>query len=1202
MAILNHMKRFSLFLLVAALLPAATFAGIASSGQRADKVRFKTYSTVTAPANLSPSNADRRAFRDFQGKVSSRWQIRYNPRTGAPSALVGGDKLHYGGEATGAARKFFSDYKSMLKIDPAQLVLQSSNTTLGLTHLLYNQYYNGIPVEGGTVKLHMDSSGNILALHSNYTPGLTLSATPRISAASAASIAAADCGGRADKPGTIVIWPSQDGTNHLSWKVGASAKGSAGGRWDYYVDAGSGAVLFRASRLKYAYNSATTPYVQGYIYPLWPLDDADWNVVSTQPISNEYVWVRGYNTVTETGSILNGTSGYYTLPVTGKIFSTLEGPYFTVTNFKHGNAHYDNGNAMWASVATDVESAHPYAPGSIYVSTVALSYASISTTCYNSSYFAQVQPHFNEIDVGSLDSGGGIDIYDELNVIDPVTGNKKGSYIGTRTSSILGAPVEGPSYVLQLDSESSGSATQQGYIVDVSSFMYLPSNTGTGCSSYDPTATNVNGSSFTWTWSQSSDNTIDEVNTFYHLNAMHDFYYSTVDNTGTAASGNRLVNLDRHLPVMVHVDEYPDQSNASNMVNAFYDQDANNILLGDGIVSSANRNLSFSLDATVIRHEYTHFVTDSMYTRIYAGESGAISEAMSDYFALSSLYDTSDTTSMAPLTGEFGAFISDEGGSGEGAGRYLDYDCTSGNDGYCCYSNNTAINGVVVASTCTSSGVSGNWDGEVHDDDNMLTRSLWRLRYNHADSNGKNYFLGLLPANSSLGITQTIPRSDFYVFNALMFYPDTFLEFRDDMVLVGKQMITLGYDTSVSTTNIATAFAIHGITETRSGGDIYEPNDGPESATDITNMASVSATIYPAYDMDFFTLPLPAGTASFKLTLPPSSTMRNEYHVMQFDMFDSSMNYVGGVMPEIVNPYGSICPNDSSISYSTECLTDSSSIVFSTSIATAGRYYLCLMAGPGEYGNSTDVSTNTYTVTRLSSSAGSGGGAVQIAMYDNDVLSFSVPYASFYTNAPVWLSTMTAQVESFHHAQLLDHNMNALADADTSVSGSYLQTVSVSTTSSAITGYLQLQPGFAARYPAVGTVYAEIYGTMRYTNVVTGVQASTQIVSLGISNPINLTSASSGEFQVWNNIFNPDKGQSCTIRYDATGGGNVSVKVFTPDGTLVRTLRDANVSEGKASFDWDGTNSNGRRVAAGMYIVHGKGPGFDNLRKVVVIR
>ena len=74
--------------------------------------------------------------------------------------------------------------------------------------------------------------------------------------------------------------------------MGTSAGGITGGRWDYYVDANTGVVLARISRIKYA-NPSVAGYVGGNVYQVAP-NLTDWSNYSAQPISNEYVWVQGY--------------------------------------------------------------------------------------------------------------------------------------------------------------------------------------------------------------------------------------------------------------------------------------------------------------------------------------------------------------------------------------------------------------------------------------------------------------------------------------------------------------------------------------------------------------------------------------------------------------------------------------------------------------------------------------------------------------------------------------------------------------------------------------------------------------------------------------------------------------------------------------------------------------------------------------------
>lgn len=103
----------------------------------------------------------------------------------------------------------------------------------------------------------------------------------------------------------------------------------------------------------------------------------------------------------------------------------------------------------------------------------------------------------------------------------------------------------------------------------------------------------------------------DEVNAYYHINKIHD-YYSQFGFSG----------LDRPIKVIVHYGEKYD--------NAFFSPSEGMLAFGDG-----DRLNSLAREESIIYHEYTHAVTDEMVSMPYRGESGAMNEAFSDYFSCS---------------------------------------------------------------------------------------------------------------------------------------------------------------------------------------------------------------------------------------------------------------------------------------------------------------------------------------------------------------------------------------------------------------------------------------------------------------------------------------------------------------------------------------------------------------------------------------
>ena len=118
---------------------------------------------------------------------------------------------------------------------------------------------------------------------------------------------------------------------------------------------------------------------------------------------------------------------------------------------------------------------------------------------------------------------------------------------------------------------------------------------------------------FSWTWTTEMAEP-DELNLYYHTDYIHK-YFKRLDPD--------FCGLDYPVPARARHPRMP--------TNAFWD--------GYGInFGAGNRDYhNFALFSAVIYHEYTHGVTMHIYEHHYfpyAGQSGAMNEAFSDYFAL----------------------------------------------------------------------------------------------------------------------------------------------------------------------------------------------------------------------------------------------------------------------------------------------------------------------------------------------------------------------------------------------------------------------------------------------------------------------------------------------------------------------------------------------------------------------------------------
>jgi hypothetical protein len=93
-----------------------------------------------------------------------------------------------------------------------------------------------------------------------------------------------------------------------------------------------------------------------------------------------------------------------------------------------------------------------------------------------------------------------------------------------------------------------------------------------------------------------------------------------------------------------------------------------------------------------------------------------------------------------------------------------------------------------------------------------------------------------------------------------------------------------------------------------------------------------------------------------------------------------------------------------------------------------------------------------------------------------------------------------------------------------------------------------------------------------------------------------------GGVTVTNNVIRPDNGQAAFVNYTVSSDGPVTILVFDFSGSVVNALHNGRQGPGHYSVTWDGKNRGGHAVARGIYFIRVVGPGFDEIRKVLVVR
>jgi uncharacterized membrane protein len=90
------------------------------------------------------------------------------------------------------------------------------------------------------------------------------------------------------------------------------------------------------------------------------------------------------------------------------------------------------------------------------------------------------------------------------------------------------------------------------------------------------------------------------------------------------------------------------------------------------------------------------------------------------------------------------------------------------------------------------------------------------------------------------------------------------------------------------------------------------------------------------------------------------------------------------------------------------------------------------------------------------------------------------------------------------------------------------------------------------------------------------------------------------EFALYANAPNPFA-SATILRFDLPVPTAVSLRVFSVQGRLVRTIVDGQVEAGRHQRRWDGRDDRGRGVAAGVYFYRLEAKDFDRTRKMILL-
>ncbi|HNW44531.1 MAG TPA: lectin like domain-containing protein [Elusimicrobiales bacterium] len=142
--------------------------------------------------------------------------------------------------------------------------------------------------------------------------------------------------------------------------------------------------------------------------------------------------------------------------------------------------------------------------------------------------------------------------------------------------------------------------------------------------------------------------------------------------------------------------------------------------------------------------------------------------------------------------------------------------------------------------------------------------------------------------------------------------------------------------------------------------------------------------------------------------------------------------------------------------------------------------------------------------------------------------------------------------------------------------------------------------GYSSQAAASGKSYTSADGAVwdALTGVPAGDPTNAALKVYAVSKP------PAGTVTLTDNLFRPQKDPAvkCQVAVTIFAAGTVTVKAYTMNGALVRTIYSGPQGAGTTNYSWDGKTDNGNFVASGLYLVNTKGPSTNTTEKVVVIR
>jgi bacillolysin len=281
-------------LLALAILNLSTQRGVlTSSAEQAVssiKVSGLSFQATQGPLELGSENSkpgtlwvSLAAFDALNRRAGGVLDVTWDAQTGIPRFLTGrgaSTRLPYIptaaeiGNPLAIARGFLDQNRALFRLDavardfgPARF---EPDKQLNFSQIRLPQLYNGVPVFGRELAVHLDHKDQVVAVNGQYVPGLNIPTRPSLTKEQAEQFAVTDVKERELDPGegahmtanvfqdrtALTVYVDDNGKATLAWSV-EMMTGSPLGEWTVFVNANRLAVVHAIDRLANAKSRQT---------------------------------------------------------------------------------------------------------------------------------------------------------------------------------------------------------------------------------------------------------------------------------------------------------------------------------------------------------------------------------------------------------------------------------------------------------------------------------------------------------------------------------------------------------------------------------------------------------------------------------------------------------------------------------------------------------------------------------------------------------------------------------------------------------------------------------------------------------------------------------------------------------------------------------------------------------------------------------